>query len=189
MPRFGKSVGNRFVWLSVAPLLFSATALLLSGVVCAFGSPERGAIVLNEPAPALILKKLDGQTFDLSKMRGTVVLVNYWATWCAPCKKEMPTLNAFYRRHHKDGFELIGISTDRATDYQKAREISRRLDYPTALFDDISDNGFGVPEGFPLTYVIDRKGLVRDKFIEVRDDLLKSVVEPLLKDKLDTHEK
>ena len=169
--------------------MLCATVLLLSGVVCAFASPERGPPMINEPAPPLILKKLDGQTFDLSRMRGSVVLINYWATWCAPCKKEMPILNTFYQRHHKDGFELIGISTDRPSDYQKARDVSRKLNYPTALFNDISDNGFGVPEGFPLTYVIDRNGIVRDKFIDVREELLKSVVDPLLKGELGTSKK
>lgn len=142
----------------------------------AWASPALGQL-----APPLVLTQLDGQVFDLSKMHGKVVLVNYWATWCEPCKKEMPLLNAFYRDHHGEGFELIGISTDRAKDFVKMRKMSRTLAYPTARFDDVSNNGFGTPEGFPLTYVIDRNGIVRDKFIEVRDELLKSVILPLLR--------
>lgn len=180
----------RPLFFSAAPLLISALALVLAGITCAFGNgTARGAPVLDQPAPALILKTLDGQVFDLSKMQGKVVLVNYWATWCSPCKKEMPTLSAFYRRHHKESFELIGISTDRASDYPKMRKMSQKLGYPTALFKDISNNGFGTPEGFPLTYVIDKDGIVRDKFIEVRDELLNSVVMPLLRQASDAHKK
>ena len=58
------------------------------------------------------LTALDGQTFDLAKLRGKVVLVNYWATWRAPCRKEMPRLDAFDRRYHGHGLEMIGISID-----------------------------------------------------------------------------
>ena len=138
--------------------------------------------LLDQPAPPLVATELGGQTFNLSQLRGKVVLVNYWATWCAPCKKEMPVLDQFYRGHHKDGLELIGISTDRSADYAKMRALSRSLAYPTALFDQVSDNGFGTPEGFPLTYVIDGNGIVRDKFIAVDDQLLSEVVLPLLRD-------
>jgi len=178
---FDLRTGAWSLFLSAAPLLLAAAALLLSGLACAFGTDAaRAGLALNRPAPALVLTRLDGRIFDLSKMRGKVVLVNYWATWCAPCKKEMPILSEFYRRHHKEGFELIGISTDRASDYQKMRRMSQTLDYPTALFKDISNNGFGTPEGFPLTYVVDKDGVIRDEFIEVRDELLTSVVLPLL---------
>ncbi len=148
----------------------------------AWGSP-----VLDQPAPSLTAVDLDGQIFDLSKMRGKVILVNYWATWCEPCKKEMPALNEFYRRHHSEGLEIIAISTDRPEDYRKMREMSRTLAYPTALFEKVSDNGFGAPEGFPLTYVIDSNGVVRDKFIEIREQLLRDVVLPLLHDRQNAH--
>jgi cytochrome c biogenesis protein CcmG, thiol:disulfide interchange protein DsbE len=151
--------------------------LLLLGAGRSF---VQAAPSVNEAAPTLVLSELGGDTFDLAKLRGKVVLVNYWATWCAPCKKEMPLLNAFYRRYHEQGLEIIGISADRPQDFAKMRSMSGTLSYPTSTLDRISDNGFGPPEGFPLTYVIDREGIVRDKFIDVREELLRDVVLPLL---------
>jgi cytochrome c biogenesis protein CcmG, thiol:disulfide interchange protein DsbE len=151
--------------------------LLLLGAGRSF---VQAAPSVNDAAPALVLSELGGDTFDLAKLRGKVVLVNYWATWCAPCKKEMPILNAFYRRYHEQGLEIIGISADRPQDFAKMRSMSGTLSYPTSTLDRISDNGFGSPEGFPLTFVIDREGIVRDKFIDVREQLLRDVVLPLL---------
>jgi cytochrome c biogenesis protein CcmG/thiol:disulfide interchange protein DsbE len=142
--------------------------------------PAWAAPVMDQPAPSLILTQLNGDTFDLSKMRGKVVLVNYWATWCAPCKREMPILNSFYERHRSAGLEVIGISADRLQDMAKMRKMSHSLAYPTATLAQIANNGFGQPEGFPLTYVIDRNGVIRDKFIDVREQLLLDVVLPLL---------
>jgi cytochrome c biogenesis protein CcmG/thiol:disulfide interchange protein DsbE len=148
---------------------------MASGFGIAFAGPA-----IDAAAPSLIGTQLDGQTFDLSQMRGKVVLVNYWATWCAPCRKEMPVFDAFFRRYHAQGLEIIGISADRPQDFAKMRKISSTLAYPTTTLEKITDNGFGPPEGFPLTYVIDRDGMVRDKFIDVRVQLLRDVVLPLL---------
>jgi cytochrome c biogenesis protein CcmG, thiol:disulfide interchange protein DsbE len=135
---------------------------------------------IGQPAPPLVVTQLDGQTFDLGKLRGKVVLVNYWATWCLPCRREMPRLDVFNRRYHDQGLEFIGISIDRAQDREKVRRTMKALTYPAAMADDISENGFGKMEGVPTTFVVDTDGTVRDKFIDVYDKLLKDVVIPLL---------
>jgi cytochrome c biogenesis protein CcmG/thiol:disulfide interchange protein DsbE len=160
-----------------AMLLPVAASLLFLTAGCGFAL---AAPSINAAAPALVMSELGGQSFDLGKLRGKVVLVNYWATWCAPCRREMPILDSFYRRYHAQGLEVIGISADRPQDFARMRTMSAALAYPTSTLDRISDNGFGQPEGFPLTYVIDRDGVVRDKFIDVREQLLRDVVLPLL---------
>jgi cytochrome c biogenesis protein CcmG, thiol:disulfide interchange protein DsbE len=166
-----------FVPENLGLLLGAAASLLFLAGGCGFAL---AAPIIDAAAPALVVSELGGQTFDLGKLRGKVVLVNYWATWCAPCRKEMPLLDSFYRRYHAQGLEMIGISADRPQDFARMRTMSGALSYPTSTIDRISDNGFGPPEGFPLTYVIDRDGVVRDKFIDVREQLLRDVVLPLL---------
>jgi cytochrome c biogenesis protein CcmG, thiol:disulfide interchange protein DsbE len=143
-------------------------------------APAHAAPEIGKAAPALVLTARDGATFDLAKMQGKVVLVNYWATWCAPCRKEMPKLDAFYRRYHGQGLEMIGISVDFPRDFEKMRRAAQAVAYPTAVSKDISDDGFGPPTGVPITWIIDTDGRVRDRLIDVRDELLNGIVVPLL---------
>ncbi len=140
----------------------------------------RAAPAIGEAAPSLVLTDLGGRTFDLAKLRGKVVLVNYWATWCAPCRKEMPTLDAFYRRYHDKGLEMIGISVDFRRDVEKVHKVVRTIGYPAALAGEITDNGFGTPAGVPVTYVVDADGVVRDMLIAAPQKLLDDIVLPLL---------
>ncbi|TLY80884.1 MAG: TlpA family protein disulfide reductase [Gammaproteobacteria bacterium] len=94
------------VRLGAAAMVLAAAPLMAAG-----RAPEVG-----DPAPALLVPELDGHGFDLSALRGKVVIVNFWATWCAPCRAEMPVLDAFYRRYHAQGLELLGLSIDDAHD-------------------------------------------------------------------------
>ena len=159
-------------WRSVL-VLCCVLAMPIGGF--AFAAP-----VIDKPAPDLVVSALDGDTFDLAKLRGKVVLVNYWATWCAPCRKDMPKLDAFYRRYHQHDLEMIGISVDRDADLKKVRKVTATLAYPVALLKAISVDGFGPPDGVPITWIIDTDGKVRDRMIDVRDELLNGIVLPLL---------
>lgn len=142
--------------------------------------PARAAPEIGKPAPELVVSEIDGQTFDLAKLRGKVVLVNYWATWCAPCRKDMPKLDAFYRRYHDQNLEMIGISIDRDSDLPKVRKVMAKLAYPVAMLKAVTNDGFGSPTGVPITWIIDTDGKVRDMMIDVRDELLDTLVRPLL---------
>ena len=135
---------------------------------------------MDKPAPSMLATTLAGAKFDLAALRGKVVLINYWATWCVPCKQEIPVFNAFYKRHHGKGLEMIAISIDRPRDLEKARKMGTTLGYPAALAKDLTNDGFGPPEGVPLTYVVDANGVIRDKFIAVPEQLLNDIVLPLL---------
>jgi cytochrome c biogenesis protein CcmG, thiol:disulfide interchange protein DsbE len=157
-----------------------AAALIIAvGVAAPFGA-ARAAPKIDEPAPPLVLTTLDGSTFDLGKLHGKVVMVNYWATWCAPCRREMPKLDAFYKKYQSQGLEIVGISIDFERDLEKTRKAARGIAYPIALAKAITTNGFGMPEGVPITWIIDTDCKVRDRFIEVRDELLNDIVVPLL---------
>jgi len=156
-----------------------AAALILPIMLCSVFAEPR----LQERAPALTITLSDGGDFNLDAMRGKVVLVAFWATWCGPCLEEMPALEKYYREHKVDGFEVIALSIDKPGNRAKAFRVLAKLSFPGALLNDASRNGFGMPEAVPVSYLVDAQGIVRDKFINVDEGLLDEVVTPLLKER------
>lgn len=162
------------VWLALAGCLSLCTA----------SGPVLAAAETGQPAPPLSGPALDGRGFDLAALRGKVVIVNFWATWCVPCRTEMPALDAFYRRYHDQGVEMIAISADRPRDRRDVVKAMQTMAYPAAMLRDIAANGFGAPEALPVTYVIDQTGVVRAAFradqMAVTEQSLTAAVAPLL---------
>src|SRR5579863_1645394 len=141
-----------------------------------------GATV-GAPAPPLIVTQLDGQEFDLARERGKVVLVNYWASWCSPCRAEMPALDKFYQRYRGQGLVLLGLSVDDAHDRAAVVDIMRKFSYPAALTAGAKADGFGPALAVPMTFVIDASGVVRARLVSgtaVSEQSLQQLVLPLL---------
>ena len=141
---------------------------------------------VGNPAPSLIVDELSGQVFDRA-LRGKVVVVNFWATWCPPCREEMPALDAFYRRYRAQGLEMIGLSADRPRDRSDVSKVMQSFSYPAAMLDDATVNDFGTPHELPMTVVVDRDGTVRAKLTPdqtpVTEKSLSAAVLPLLPQK------
>ena len=120
-----------------------------------------GAIAEGAPAPALEGKLFDGSRFSLGDYAGKVIVINFWATWCAPCREEMPALDAYYRRHRNEGLEVVAISMDSSRDEAKARELMQAFSFPAAFGREMNAKGYGRIARLPLTFVIDREGMLR----------------------------
>jgi cytochrome c biogenesis protein CcmG/thiol:disulfide interchange protein DsbE len=168
--------------LQPRPMLVVLFALLLAlSAQSRAGGPAEGT-----PAPALRAKLIGGGNFDLASARGKVVVLNFWASWCEPCMQEMPALDAFYRAHQGAGLEVLGISVDSASDLAKVREAAGKVSFPTALIADADTSGYGRIWRIPLTFVIDRRGVLRFSGWKFADKLdyaqLDRFVAPLLRE-------
>ncbi len=150
-----------------------AAFLLFSGVFF----PAAAAPAIGQPAPDFSGPDLVGAPLDLSALRGKVAIVHFWATWCPSCREEMPILDAFYVQHHAQGVEVIGITVDRPRARGKAVAYMKGFHFPAALLDDAVKNGFGTPGALPVTYVIDRRGIVRAIFTPEKALLSASALE------------
>ena len=136
------------------------TYFLVMGVI-ALSMSTASATKVGDLAPNFTLKSATGANLRLSEFRGEVVLINFWATWCGPCRQEMPVLEKLYSRYRDVGFELLGVSIDENS--AKARNMAKRLkvNYPI-LFDlekDVSEL-YDV-DAMPTTVIVDRDGRVR----------------------------
>jgi len=138
--------------------------------------------LLHKPAPGFARKDLAGKQVDLRRERGKVVLLNFWATWCAPCQVELPRFSAWQKQYASQGFQVIAVSMD--DDATPVRPVVRKLklDFPVVMGDDKLGTLYGGVLGLPVTFLIARDGTVVGR-IEGQTDLnaLEQRIKGLLK--------
>jgi cytochrome c biogenesis protein CcmG/thiol:disulfide interchange protein DsbE len=175
---------------SVTTQRYRALCLSLAALLLAAGVLLGASVEVGKPAPALIAPELDGKPFDLAALRGSVVIVNFWASWCAPCRAEMPLLNRFYLEHRAQGLQLVGVSVDEPGDRAAVERIMHQFSYPAVLAANAKTNGFGPPLAVPMTWIIDASGVVRSRLVSgnaVTEAALTQAVVPLLPQGSGTH--
>jgi len=154
--------------------------LRLSGIVVA------AVIGLSAPltaAPFQSAKTLDGAPFNPA---GHVTIVHYWATWCAPCRVEMPILDAYYRKHRSQGLDVIAISIDQGVSAKKLKEGTAKFAFPVAHVDDVKMPRRDIHSAIPVNRVYDKVGrLVFQSKADGRSTIdtatLERIVTPLLR--------
>ena len=133
----------------------------------------------GDAAPPLALPDLGGRSIDLADLRGKVVAVNFWATWCPPCRQEIPALAELWTEHRGRCFELLGVAEESAR--EDVRRMASSIPYPILLDERAAAvQPWGVA-GYPVTYLVDTEGKVRQVFtggVEKRE--LEAAIRPLL---------
>jgi len=140
--------------------ILTASTLALS---CSSG-PGRPASGVK-PVPQFTLSSLDGKTVSMKNLSNKVVVIDFWATWCGPCREEIPHLNKLYSDYRGQGLEIIGISMDDGPEAVKEFARGMRMEYPVVMGNDELAEQFGGIPGIPTTFIVDRKGNIVKKFV------------------------
>ena len=154
--RTGLRWGERLLWIGL--LVFAVIRL----------GPQVGAWLGVGPtlgtAPDFSVRTLDGATIATADLRGRVVLVNFWATWCPPCRIEIPALQRLHEDFADDGLVVLGLSTDAGGTGAVAEFLADRgVSYPVAMADGPTRRAFGGVSALPTTFILDREGVVRHR--------------------------
>jgi peroxiredoxin len=168
----GNRIGIMLVKKQTASIIV-IVALAVIGLLFVFGQQgvRRGTLVREgDQAPEFRLRTLDGRPVTLSSMRGKVVMVHFWATWCPPCVEELPTLDRLFRSMAGGDLEILAVSVDEGGAETVGRFMQRNgLTLPVLLNPDQSvSRAYGTLK-FPETYLVDREGIVRRKIIGAAD--------------------
>lgn len=155
-------------------------AALMAGPVHGKARKASGPVV-GQPAPDFEITLMDGSKVTLAQMRGQVVVLNFWATWCVPCRTELPMLDAYYEAQRKHGMRAFAITTEGSLPASRLRQLFKAMEMDSARK---VTGGYGPLEGVPTNFVIDRAGVLRYAKAGALDvNSLNAVLVPLLREK------
>ena len=139
--------------------------LLVAGCTRSAEGPSR--VEIGVEAPSYAARNLGGDSVSLALLRGKPVLLNVWATWCLPCKEEIPYLESLHEKYAAQGLQIVGVSVDARGDESKIEEFARdfQMTYPIWRDPDERVNTRFLAIGVPSTYIIDRDGILRWKHL------------------------
>jgi thiol-disulfide isomerase/thioredoxin len=164
---------------SIAALLLCAASLISAAQAPAHPAQKN---LLNHAAPPLHRAALDHRAVNLAALKGRVVLLNFWASWCGPCIKEMPLFDQWPARYGDANLSIIGISIDDSPTDALNAATKMHIHYPIAMGDAKLGTSYGGILGVPITYLIDRHGIIRARFEGETDTaVIEARVKELLK--------
>lgn len=152
-------------------LLFAACIFCLLGITPAHAvvAPWEIEQLMDKPAPDFSLTALDGKKISLRELSGKTVLINFWATWCGPCREEMPSLNELAKNFKDRGLEVIGISIDNSDAIIKAFLQEVPVHFPIIRDREMATAVRYKVFAYPTTFFLSSDGIVKEKFIGERD--------------------
>jgi thiol-disulfide isomerase/thioredoxin len=165
-----------FVVVALAISLMLVFAYKVTGKQTTESNGPTGA---GKPAPEFALQSLDGKTVHLSDFRGKAVVVNFWATWCQPCRVEMPWFVEMQKQYGPDGLQILGINADEDANADELGKFAKGMgvNYPVLLGKEEVEQAYGGISFLPVTVYVDRDGNVVDKVFglkgrgEIEDDI------------------
>jgi thiol-disulfide isomerase/thioredoxin len=142
-------------------------------------------LAVGKPMPMIEAKLLDGGTkIEIGPGTGKVAIINFWASWCAPCRAEMPAIQSYYDKHKSQGLIVLAVNMDDPGDLADMRKVAQSFSFPISLKSDTNFKGLGRIWRMPSTFVVDRNGILRKNGHEGKPtvdlDSLEAMVTPLL---------
>jgi len=150
-------------------VLLVSVFLMLSLAAGPQGCAASDSSAARRPAADFQLTDLNGNPFQLSSLRGKVVLIDFWATWCPPCRMEIPHFKELYDSYKGKGLEMIGLSIEADGGAVKSFVRSNGMTYPVALADAKLQQAYGGIRGIPTTFLVDKKGRVAKQLFGYND--------------------